>query len=157
MRSTAIIIISILLLNFTCEKSEVYDADEVEYISYGTSFGMCYGYCLRVLVVSGGEAEFTKSAWIEDENYPDSACMINFFTDPLPGFLDQLNLDEFMNLDSIIGCPDCADGGSEWIEIGMNERVKRVTFEYHNEPAELNKIISSLRDLAESFNDCRKN
>ncbi len=58
-------------------------------------------------------------------------------------------------MDNVIGCPDCADGGSEWLELGFEGDVKRVTFEYMNEPDELKDIIVDLRGLMDSFNDCR--
>ena len=52
-------------------------------------------------------------------------------------------------------CPDCADGGAEWVELGFENKVKRVTFEYMKEPEELKTLIPSLRELMAGFNDCR--
>ena len=40
----------------------------------------------------------------------------------------------FEKLDSIIGCPDCADGGAEWIQIEYGGKKKKVTFDYGNAP-----------------------
>ena len=105
-------------------------------------------------MVSGG-ISFTKSGWLVDKELPDSSCSIVFVMDPLPGYLEDMDLKEVHAMDDIIGCPDCADGGAEWLELGFEDRVKRVTFEYMNEPEQLGDIIPELRILMESFNDCR--
>lgn len=150
-----------LFSNFQCEEeynlannNNNHDPGPVTYLSYGTSFGECLGYCVREVKVSGG-AFFTKSGWDMDGPLPDSTCEIIFIRDPLPDYLDDIDLDEFLALDETIGCPDCADGGAEWIELGFEEDTARVTFEYMNEPVEFEQIIPSLRQLMETFNDCR--
>jgi hypothetical protein len=141
-----------LLSNFQCEKET--DYGEVQYLSYGTSFGECLGYCVREVVVSGW-ITFTKSGWEVDGALPDSSCSLTFIRSPLPDYLEEIDQDAFLALDETLGCPDCADGGAEWLELGFREQVKRVTFEYMNEPEELQDIILSMRELMESFNDCR--
>jgi hypothetical protein len=64
--------------------------------------------------------------------------------------IDQIG---FVNLPKTIGCPDCADGGAEWIEIisGSGGKSQKVTFEYMNEPAKLKDLASGLRTILESF------
>ncbi len=149
-------IVSILLFSdFQCEKEVINEYGNVEYLSYGTSFGECLGYCKREILVSGG-VTFTKSGWLSEEVLPDSSCSIVFIKDPLPEYLDDINLDSFHSMDETIGCPDCADGGAEWLELGFDNEVKRVTFEYMNEPDEFKNVIPSLRDLMAGFNDCRE-
>lgn len=142
----------ILFSSLTCEKTE--ESGNVNYLSYGTSFGECLGYCIREIIVSGG-VTFTKSGWLIDEALPDSSCNIVFIMDPLPAYLEDIDLDEFLAMDETIGCPDCADGGAEWVELGFEDQVKRVTFEYMNEPEELGDVVPELRILMESFNDCQ--
>ena len=144
-----------LFSNFQCEKEKTENTMQVEYLSYGTSFGECLGYCVREVVVSGG-ITFTKSGWDMEGSLPDSSCSLVFIRSPLPDYLDDLNLDDFLEMHETIGCPDCADGGAEWLELGFENEVKRVTFEYMNEPAEFKNLIPSLRELMASFNDCRK-
>ena len=147
--------LSVLLFsNFQCEKIEIEPSGEVVYLSYGTSFGECIGYCVREIVVSGG-ITFTKSGWDMEGPLPDSSCDIVFIMDPLPGYLEDIDIDAFKALDETLGCPDCADGGAEWVELGFENEIKRVTFEYMNEPEEFGDVISSLREMIETFNDCR--
>ena len=51
----------------------------------------------------------------------------------------------FMSLDSIIGCPDCVDGGAEWFEIVTSDTLKRVTIEYGDSLNGLDSYINFLR------------
>ena len=156
MKQSRIILVALfsflLLTNFQCENET--DPGEVHYLSYGTSFGECLGYCIREVVVSGN-ITFTKSGLDLEGVLPDSSCSLTFIRNPLPDYLEMLDQDAFMALDTIIGCPDCADGGAEWLELGFEDQVKRVTFEYMNEPDEVSDIVTDLRELMESFNDCR--
>jgi hypothetical protein len=147
-------IFSILLFsNFSCEDET--EPGKVTYLSYGTSFGECLGYCIREVVV-GGNIVFTKRGWSTGELLPDSSCSYTFIRDPLPDYLDDIDLSAFLEMEETIGCPDCADGGAEWLELGFEDLVKRVTFEYGNEPEEFADIIPDLRKLMEGFNDCRE-
>ena len=59
----------------------------------------------------------------------------------------------FRNLEEVIGCPDCTDGGVEWIEITTSELSHKVTFEYFNEPEETQNYIDDLRDLMEQYEE----
>src|SRR6185295_14271553 len=36
----------------------------------------------------------------------------------------------FNSLDSVIGCPDCADGGAEWVTVETEGKDRKVLFEY---------------------------
>ena len=151
MKTIAILFLAILTMFFTCEKTEVI---EVDYLFYGTSFGECIGYCTREVIVSG-QAVFIKSGWDLDGSLPDSSCSIQYFVNPLPAYLEKIDIAYFKSIDDVIGCPDCADGGAEWLELSFEGDVKRVTFEYMNEPSELTEVITDLRGLMESFGDCR--
>jgi len=67
--------------------------------------------------------------------------------------IDSLDIDLFMNLDNVIGCPDCNDSGSEWFEITIDDMVKKVTIEYGSSIAGLDGFITSLRNLRHSFEE----
>ena len=64
----------------------------------------------------------------------------------------NIHFDKFIKLDNVLGCPDCADGGGEWVEIKRNGRTYKVTFEYGNEPKDLSNIIGLLRAYSVAFN-----
>ncbi|CAF4279798.1 unnamed protein product, partial [Rotaria sordida] len=48
-------------------------------------------------------------------------------------------------LDDRIGCPGCADGGIEWIEVNWSKESKRVTFEYEALINGIEELIKYLR------------
>jgi len=69
--------------------------------------------------------------------------------------INSINTTSFFKLPETIGCPDCADGGAEWLEIILlNGKKHKVTFEYRNEPTQLKNQIIKLREIL-SKNECR--
>ncbi len=62
-----------------------------------------------------------------------------------------MNLDIFQSLDDRIGCPDCADGGAEWVQIDWNNGNKRVTFENRQTVKGIEKLIEKLREMRQIY------
>jgi hypothetical protein len=54
-------------------------------------------------------------------------------------------------LEGVHGCPDCADGGAEWIEIGSAAGPIRVTFEYGATLDGIGALQAELRALRNRF------
>lgn len=66
-----------------------------------------------------------------------------------------MNLNDFFKLSETIGCPDCADGGAEWVEVEyVSGKKHRVTFEYMKEPDELKDYLIGLREQKEKSVKC---
>lgn len=117
-------------------------------ISYGTNFGFCGGYCKKSLLITHEVIKYHKSAiHVTTDSFPDLNCTEPYSKDAMLSLVSGLNLDTFYALEEIIGCPDCADGGSEWIEIKTKSKVKKVTFEYLAYPEPIESIIDKLRTL----------
>ena len=55
-------------------------------------------------------------------------------------------MDSFFILEERIGCPDCADGGSEWIEILANNKTYKVTFENGETLKGMDKLLKLVRE-----------
>jgi hypothetical protein len=129
-----------------CDKSESGNiVSEYDYIAYGTSFGMCLGYCQHSFKITALEIEFEQRGWNLDGELPAitrTEKIDNKYWNILNKGIDYNN---FFQLDTIYGCPDCADGGAEWIEIGKDSVVHKITFEYRNEPTEVSNFIGYLR------------
>ena len=123
-------------------------------IKTGTSFGECYGYCLSELSIIGTDADYYLNSWIENDSVyqpVEISDVINFsIWENLNTFLD---FELFMNLDTIYGCPDCADGGVEWFEIATSDTIKRVTIEYGDSLDGFNNFIDLLRSVRYSFQE----
>jgi len=123
-------------------------------IKTGTSFGMCSGYCASQLTITANDVDYTLYGWDENETVYQpvaiSDTVDSIVWENLNTFLD---FELFMNLDTIYGCPDCADGGAEWFEIATNDTIKRVTIEYGDSLDGLNNYIDLLRSVRYSFQE----
>jgi hypothetical protein len=142
----------------TCGDSESLQqlsASRIIRIEYGASFGMCLGYCKSWIEASGGGVTFTKAGWLEVKPVSCSAtfpCPI--WSAKWSGLVSAIDLDEFQELGEVIGCPDCADGGTEWVEITTPGGKHKVTYEYDNPPDAIKPFRKTLFDLMQSFNGC---
>lgn len=151
MRTTSLLIgLLIIALGFSaCEKDK---AKMVEEIGYGTSFGMCLGYCVNEVAISTDKITFRKK---KNGDAPETKTCTKNITE---GELNELKLlvatNEFNKLPETIGCSDCADGGAEWISLKLEGKVKKVTFEYGKAPDELKALVQKLREIKEGFADC---
>jgi len=142
-------IILIVGLFSSCSSEPI--SSEITQVKYGTSFGECIGYCKHDLLLKPSIAIYNFSSWnatLIPETYTET---INDTT--WDSVTSNLNIQDFFELPEIIGCPDCADGGAEWIEIELsNGNIHKVTFEYNNEPTLLKNTVVVLRDLMNRHN-----
>lgn len=97
-----------------CEKNEG-NPGEIKHLGYGTSFGMCAGYCSNEMRLKSGAIIYSRSGW-NDEVKP-IICTEKLTQLSWDSIKKSVDLNVFLSLSEIIGCPDCADGGSEWLEI----------------------------------------
>jgi len=151
MKKNLIVSCTLMLFLFfsSCEKSGKKDLTR---ISYGTSFGMCVDYCVRNMVIVEQQVTYTKS---KNGSNPDpKTCTNTISKEELDEIKSLSEASKINSLPGVIGCPDCADGGAEWIEMTTNGKKYKVTFEYNNTPNELKAIAIKLRALATSFKDC---
>ena len=139
-----------LSLHFiSCEKGSVKNIDG---ISYGTSFGMCASYCINNLSVSNEIVTFSKS---KNGQTPDTkTCTSAISKDEVTAMKNLLDEDKVMAFPERIGCPDCADGGAEWVIITVGDKTHKVVFEYGKAPAELAAVVAKFRALKETFKNC---
>ena len=149
-----IIFISIQLL-FSCDADEdilTYDSEIVS-IEYGTSFGQCIGYCNRNVEITGTEIIFNASGQTVTGKLPDIVITDIISIEDWEELVNTIDILIFRNMEEVIGCPDCADGGAEWIEITTDKLSHKIVFECNNEPEELESYIYELRELLEQFED----
>src|SRR5688572_14323025 len=85
-------------------------------VESGTSFGMCAGYCTTRLVVDGARVTLQEIAWRSE--LPDRSRTLELTTAERARFYAALDPAALRSVVGVHGCPDCADGGAEWIELG---------------------------------------
>ena len=136
---------------YSCKKD---NTGAIEEIGYGTSFGMCVGYCLNnVAVISSGEITFTKSS--NGINPDVKTCTKAIEVSEINALKALVDLEKFKELPEVTGCPDCADGGAEWISLKLEGKVKKVTYEYGKAPEALRDLALKLKGIKEGFADCK--
>ncbi len=140
-----IISIAIITLLTACEKKDTTLPSDVDYISYGTSFGMCRGYCNNSIQLSQSEIAYSRSGHDLEVLIPEETRREAIDPEFWNRIAEKVDFGSFSQLDTIIGCPDCADGGAEWIEISHKGNVHKVVFEFRNEPGQVRGYIDYLR------------
>lgn len=147
MKHTAILLLSLFL--FSCDDSEMLTQAEVPSIKYGTSFGMCGGYCITDVEVTAQSFYISQYGW-NDSVTPKSKTT-SFEEEKYNQLLAKVDQTKFLALDPVIGCPDCADGGAEWVEVTIGARTKKVTFGYGTDIDGISNAVSELRDLTQNL------
>jgi hypothetical protein len=140
----------LILLVSSCTNDAGYK--NITRLNYGTSFGECVGFCKHEVTIRSNKATFTCYSI-----YPTAQTLTK--TDSIKittlDSIYSLNTSTFFNLPETIGCPDCADGGAEWLEVELTNGTKhKVTFEYQHEPTSLQNQIQKLREVL-SKNECK--
>ncbi|MEQ8523538.1 hypothetical protein [Gracilimonas sp.] len=147
MKNLTFILLSVSCLLFAgCSQNDILESDYV--IRYGTSFGECMGDCYRETSITKYQAtlrvqEYQQGKQTELEVRAEKGLTVQDF-EQINSLVDT---DIIQALPEAIGCPDCADGGAEWIEIQSPGLHKKVTFEYLNEPNSVKDLVTKLREL----------
>jgi hypothetical protein len=114
-----------------------------------TSFGMCVGYCSTRLEISEGEAVLVRSARggrgapdLPDQRFTETLTQSEWHE--IARLAAETKLD---GLPSVIGCPDCADGGAESLTIEGPGGAKTITFEHGAAVEQAQSLLDRVRAL----------
>ncbi len=143
-----------LLSAFSCEKSnsEYLATQSNMIIKTGTSFGKCIGHCITEVTINPNQIIMERKAW--RANIANKTCQRAISTQEWQALTKTVDFNTFKALPETIGCPDCADGGAEWIEIVYQAQVKKVTFEFGKDIPQITSLLTEVRKLRESLNNC---
>ena len=64
-----------------------------------------------------------------------------------------LSMNALLSYEDRIDCPDCADGGAEWIQIQTTDTLKKVLFEYGDSLVAIQPLLDKMRSLREQYNE----
>jgi hypothetical protein len=150
MRALFILLAAVSVLS-ACRTAKNAPAEDMTII-HGTSFGHCVGYCVREEIYSGDKLTLVRRSRQEEnpEIVIDSRSAEN--AKNFGKLTNSFKMADFVALPETLGCPDCADGGAEYIEIRTPGSVKRVTFEYGSEPEGIAALLDLLREVREEKN-----
>ena len=145
----SILFISVIFVAGSCS-AEPSTSDIV--INSGTSFGECGGYCIREIQITDNKVVFEARSW-GDENYPDKRIEGSISLDEWITLIEFIDMNALLSYDDRIGCPDCVDGGAEWIQIQTTDTLKKVLFEYGDSLAAIQPLLDKMRSLREQYNE----
>ncbi|MCY7357618.1 MAG: hypothetical protein LH609_09120 [Rudanella sp.] len=153
-----IALVSLLLISLVrCSEQPLVTTEntaDTVIIRSGTLFGMCIGYCNKDMELVATTATFTKKSR-DSAKYPTRTCT-KAIAAPKSAELNALaRFTEFMKLPQTIGCPDCADGGAEYLELQLGQQQHRVTFENGKTIPGFEMLVKELRTQRDLFSDCQ--
>ena len=109
------------------------------------------GYCFQTITLEEGKAtKYLRP--LRNENLKERECKHKY--DSFGQLITKIDLVKFNDLEETIGCPDCADGGAEWIEIFTQEGSKKVMYEYGNPPKEVKPYLKEIKSIFEKMDEC---
>jgi len=147
MKTRQMIAVSILVITILgCEDSE----SQISRISSGTSFGECVGYCQRELIVTEDRVSY-KATGYDMTSYPVLETDTSYQKQEWEALIELVDFDALLGYEDVVGCPDCTDGGAEWIEVVMDGQNKKITFEYGDSLVSLQDLIEEIRRLRSRF------
>lgn len=129
------------------------EIQNIQSISSGLSFGMCRGYCQSLINITSNPYELIalRQPNFPQIDFPLLQKQFSFESNQWEEIISLINSRTFLALDDTIGCPGCADGGIEWIQINWINGMKRVTFESGNAIKGLEALIEKLDAMREEY------
>lgn len=128
--------------------------DPLVAIRSGSSFGHCAGYCHEELELVGVHGRYERRAWRSPDGTTPAPKTLRTVL-PQQTWVKLMRLAEQLQLtkpNEVIGCPDCAEGGSEWIELQSQSGAKRnIIFDYHRYPTKAGELGQQLASLRETM------
>ncbi len=108
---------------------------------------MCIGKCYNELILENNSLVLKQVERKMNGGDPETTEQLdNTRLNQIKADLNNFPQEKFLKLKNTYGCPDCADGGEEWLDVQFSDgTVKKVRFEYGSSVEGFEEIISSLR------------
>lgn len=140
-----LLFLSVLIIAAACGTAKNAKGDnEVVSILHGTSYGHCRGYCIKEELYTADKLVYTQYNR-DSANFPKKEVVNTYTAEELNALFASIDPEKWKSLPETIGCPDCADGGAEYIEIRTKNATKRVMFDAHSDPEGLAEALVLLR------------
>ncbi len=144
------LVISIFFTSCKSENDVVALNTDVVQIETGHSFGMCFGLtCYVKLVIDGGKATlmYQERKIVDGKaEFKGRQRTVEVDKEDINKELGSLSSANFKKLEDRYGCPDCADGGAEWVKVVFADGTnKEVMFEYGKTVDGIGGLIEALR------------
>jgi hypothetical protein len=110
-----------------------------------TSFGMCLGYCRSALEIRADH--ITYRLFDDRTALPPLERTVVTGASEWQALCSAVSRDAIAKLPSVIGCPDCTDGGAESLEVRTDAWSKTVAIEYRAQVPELQPLLDQVRAI----------
>jgi len=113
--------------------------EPVEGVGYGWYFGECAGACLLDLWLDADDVVTVGISDWDGEWYLERSS--SFTTEGIDQFVTALIGVDWFGLQEVYGCPDCDDGGGEYVWMMLGDTFDiRADYEFGNPPDELVEV-----------------
>ena len=110
-----------------------------------TSFGMCLGYCRSALEIT---ADHVVYRLFDDRTHmPPLERIAPISAAEWQSLASAVSREKVQALPAVIGCPDCADGGAESIEVLARDWTHAVTFGFRTDVPQLQPLLDRVRTV----------
>jgi heat shock protein HslJ/predicted secreted protein len=113
-------------------------------IRIGTSFGECGGYCWKEVLLDEEAIVVIARSW-DTEAYPEKVYEEKMKPELWVQLQTTADFSTLEQMDEVYGCPDCDDGGAEWVTMTLSGRIETVKFEYGAKLEPLAELLELLR------------
>ena len=143
-----LILIASIAINISCKKKDDIVINQDNYLIFGHIYGMCSGEsCVETYKLtdsklfedtldsySGGVYSFVE---LGNNNFEEVKDLVDYFPSEL-----------LAEKESVIGCPDCADGGGITIQYAENGNVRtwKIDKNKSNIPTYLHDFVDKVSD-----------
>ena len=118
----------------------------------GWSFGMCGGYCMADLSLERDELVLTgRSRFNEEPLYIHRGTATAEALERLGAAMEELNAE---TLQSVYGCPDCADGGAAYVTLDWQGVTTRHEMDFGRPPDLLTDLYGLAMAMINSLETC---
>ncbi len=155
MKMTVFSLLLLMILG-SCRSDTATPAESVDglIIRSGTSFGFCVGYCQKDYVFDKTNVTLTEQDKRAPTQNPTKTCQKTISQADWNALTAAAKPDLFSRQPETLGCPDCADGGAEYIELQLNDRRHRVTFEFGKTIPGFEPLVEAIRSQRTAFEEC---
>ena len=119
-------------------------------IRLGNSFGECLGYCWQEMILDEESMVLISRGW-DQEAFPEKMYREDMDPDLWRWLLSVADFAILDRMDEVYGCPDCADGGAEWVTMNLSGRMETVKFEYGAKLEPIGKLLELLREVRDGL------
>lgn len=125
---------------------------ELPELTSGWYFGECGGDCQgRLEIASDGSFTFSTFGWDDVVSLTVEGALTD---DTLADIEEAHAALDRIELESVYGCPDCADGGGEFLEFASGVGPSRIDWQWGSPPDELKDLISWLNEIQGDAQQC---